>query len=113
MATLECLDGTTTTLLLSRVFSGQVFAGQGIGFGCLTAALLGSVSFIGGEGTIFGLITGVPVIGVLNSAMQLAGLPDLSQNVVKGAVLLIAVGFDTYQKRRRAKETVAKVAVSN
>ncbi len=103
----------TSVLLLSRVFSGQVFTGQGIEFDCLTAALLGGVSFIGGEGTIFGLITGVLIIGVLNNAMQLAGLPDFYQNVVKGAVLLIAVGFDTYQKRRRAQETVAKVAVSN
>lgn len=100
----------TSVLLLSRVFSGQVFTGQGIEFDCLTAALLGGVSFIGGEGTIFGLITGVLIIGVLNNAMQLAGLPDFYQNVVKGTVLLVAVGFDVYQKRRKAKETVARVS---
>ncbi len=100
----------TSVLLLSRVFSGQVFTGQGIEFDCLTAALLGGVSFIGGEGTIFGLITGVLIIGVLNNAMQLAGLPDFYQNVVKGAVLLVAVGFDMYQKRRKVKETVARVS---
>ncbi len=99
----------TSVLLLSRVFSGQVFTGQGIEFDCLTAALLGGVSFIGGEGTIFGLITGVLIIGVLNNAMQLAGLPDFYQNVVKGTVLLVAVGFDVYQKRRRAKATVEGV----
>ncbi|MGB9592545.1 MAG: ABC transporter permease [Anaerolineae bacterium] len=102
----------TSVLLLSRVFSGQVFTGQGIEFDCLTAALLGGVSFIGGEGTIFGLITGVLIIGVLNNAMQLAGLPDFYQNVVKGTVLLVAVGFDMYQKRRRAKETIARVSTS-
>ena len=74
-----------------------------------TAALLGGVSFKGGEGTIFGLITGILIIGVLNNAMQLASFPDFSQNVVKGAVLLIAVGFDVYQKTHKAKETVALV----
>lgn len=100
----------TSVLLLSRVFSGQVFTGQGIEFDCLTAALLGGVSFIGGEGTIFGLITGVLIIGVLNNAMQLAGLPDFYQNVVKGTVLLVAVGFDMYQKRRKAKETTMRVS---
>jgi ABC-type xylose transport system permease subunit len=42
--------------------------------------------------------------------MQLASFPDFSQNVVKGAVLLAAVGFDVYQKSYKAKETVAKVA---
>ena len=99
----------TSVLLLSRVFAGQVSTGAGIEFDCLTAALLGGVSFKGGEGSIFGLITGVLIIGVLNNAMQLASFPDFSQNVVKGVVLLAAVGFDTYQKNRKAKETIARV----
>jgi ribose transport system permease protein len=103
-------SGITSVLLLSRVFNGQVSTGAGIEFDSLTAALLGGVSFKGGEGTIFGLFTGVLIIGVLNNGMQLFGLQDFYQNLVKGAVLLIAVGFDTYQKSRKAKETVAKVA---
>ena len=103
-------SGITSVLLLSRVVSGQVSTGQGIEFDCLTAALLGGVSFKGGEGSIFGLITGVLIIGVLNNAMQLSGFPDFYQNVIKGAVLLLAVGFDTYQKNKKARETVAKVA---
>jgi ribose transport system permease protein len=103
-------SGITSILLLSRVASGQVSTGQGIEFDCLTAAILGGVSFIGGEGSVFGLVTGVLIIGVLNNAMQLAGLPDFYQNLVKGAVLLIAVGFDMYQKNKKAKETIARVA---
>jgi ribose transport system permease protein len=104
------ISAITSVLLLSRVFAGQVSTGQGIEFDCLTAALLGGVSFIGGEGTVFGLITGVLIIGVLNNAMQLASFPDFYQLVVKGAVLLLAVAFDVYQKGRRTKEPVAKVA---
>lgn len=100
----------TTVLLLSRVFAGQTITGQGLEFDCLTAALLGGVSFKGGEGNIFGLMVGMLIIGVLNNAMQLATFPDFSQTVVKGAVLLIAVAFDVYQKNRKAKETVARVA---
>ncbi|PKO00081.1 MAG: ribose ABC transporter permease [Chloroflexi bacterium HGW-Chloroflexi-4] len=103
-------SGITAVLLLSRVFAGQTFTGQGLEFDCLTAALLGGVSFKGGEGTIFGLMVGMVIIGVLNNAMQLAAFPDFSQTVVKGAVLLIAVAFDVYQKNRKAKATVAKVA---
>jgi ribose/xylose/arabinose/galactoside ABC-type transport system permease subunit len=104
------ISSITTVLLLSRVFAGQTITGQGLEFDCLTAALLGGVSFKGGEGTIFGLMVGMLIIGVLNNAMQLATFPDFSQTVVKGAVLLIAVAFDVYQKNRKAKETVAKVA---
>jgi ribose/xylose/arabinose/galactoside ABC-type transport system permease subunit len=104
------VTGITTVLLLSRVFAGQTITGQGVEFDCLTAALLGGVSFKGGEGTIFGLIVGIIIIGVLNNAMQLASFPDFTQTVVKGAVLLIAVAFDVYQKNRKAKATVAGVA---
>jgi ribose transport system permease protein len=106
------ISAITSILLLSRVFAGQTVTGAGIEFDCLTAALLGGVSFKGGEGSIFGLMTGVLIIGVLNNAMQLASFPDFSQNVVKGAVLLAAVGFDVYQKNRKAKETVARVVAS-
>ena len=104
------VSSITTVLLLSRVFAGQTITGQGLEFDCLTAALLGGVSFKGGEGSIFGLMVGMLIIGVLNNAMQLATFPDFSQTVVKGTVLLIAVAFDVYQKNRKAKETVAKVA---
>ncbi len=104
------VSGITSILLLSRVFAGQVFTGQGVEFDALTAALLGGFSFKGGEGTIFGLMTGILIIGVLNNAMQLASFPDFSQNVVKGAVLLAAVAFDVYQKSAKAKETVKRVA---
>jgi ribose transport system permease protein len=99
----------TSVLLLSRVFAGQTVTGQGLEFDCLTASLLGGVSFKGGEGTVFGLMVGIIIIGVLNNAMQLASFPDFSQTVVKGVVLLAAVGFDTYQKNRKAKETIARV----
>lgn len=104
------ISAITTVLLLSRVFAGQTITGQGLEFDCLTAALLGGVSFKGGEGNVFGLMVGMLIIGVLNNAMQLATFPDFSQQVVKGAVLLIAVAFDVYQKNRKAKETVARVA---
>jgi ribose transport system permease protein len=104
------ISSITTVLLLSRVFAGQTVTGQGLEFDCLTAALLGGVSFKGGEGTIFGLMVGIIIIGVLNNAMQLASFPDFSQTVVKGSVLLIAVAFDVYQKSRKSKEHVAEVA---
>ncbi len=100
--------GITAVVLLSRVFNGQVTTGAGIEFDALTAALLGGVSFAGGEGTIWGLVTGVMIIAVLNNGMQLFGLQDFYQNLIKGALLLAAVGFDEYQKSRRAKEITAR-----
>jgi ribose transport system permease protein len=106
-------SGITSVIMLSRVFNGQVSTGSGIEFDALTAALLGGVAFAGGEGTILGLVTGVLIIGVLNNGMQLFGLPDYYQNLVKGALLLAAVGYGEYQKSRRAKETIGIVKAQN
>jgi len=106
-------SGVTSVIMLSRVFNGQVSTGSGIEFDALTAALLGGVAFAGGEGTILGLITGVLIIGVLNNGMQLFGLQDYYQNLVKGALLLVAVGYGEYQKSRRAKETIDIVKAQN
>lgn len=106
-------SGITSVIMLSRVFNGQVTTGRGIEFDALTAALLGGVSFAGGEGTILGLTTGVLIIGVLNNGMQLFGLQDFYQSLVKGALLLAAVGYDEYQKSRRAKETIEVVKAEN
>ena len=106
-------SGVTAVIMLSRVFNGQVSTGSGIEFDALTAALLGGVAFAGGEGTILGLVTGVLIIGVLNNGMQLFGLHDYYQNLVKGALLLAAVGYGEYQKSRRAKETIDIVKAQN
>jgi len=93
----------TSTLLLSRVFSGQVYTGQGMEFDCMTAAVLGGISFKGGEGSITGLLAGVLIIAVLNNALQLLSLVDYYQMVIKGIVLMAAVGLDTYQNNRQNK----------
>jgi ABC-type multidrug transport system ATPase subunit len=63
-----------------------------------------------GKTTVLNLITGVMIIAVLNNGMQLFGLPDFYQNIIKGALLLAAVGYDQYQKNRRSKEAVVRVA---
>jgi len=45
--------------------------------------------------------------------MQLFGLQDFYQALVKGALLLAAVGYDQYQKSRRAREIFEKAAASS
>lgn len=57
---------------------------------------------------MWGLVTGVLILGILGNGMQLIGMNTYVQYVVKGLVLLAAVGFDTYQKAQAQK--VKKVA---
>ncbi|BCR36719.1 ABC transporter permease [Mariniplasma anaerobium] len=82
--------------------------GPGTEFTALTAAIIGGISFKGGEGKIWGLIVGIFILQVLSNGMQLSGLGAYVQYVVKGAILLFAVIFDEYQKSKRSKPKIEK-----
>ena len=76
----------------------------GTEFTALTAAIVGGVSFMGGEGNIPALVAGVFVLAVLGNGMQLAGWGIYAQYIVRGVILLGAVAFDDYQKSLRLKK---------
>ena len=86
-------------VLFGRAGSASSSTGPGTEFSAITAAFLGGISFKGGEGKIWGLVTGVFILGVLSNGMQLVGMGTYSQYIVQGFVLLGAVGFDEFQKR--------------
>lgn len=87
-------------VLLSRVNSGQPKAGDGYEMDIITAVVLGGVSIVGGVGSILGVIVGVMIMGVLANGMILLNVGDYYQRIVKGLVLLAAVGLDQLSKRR-------------
>lgn len=89
-------------VLLSRVNSGQPGAGTGYEMDIITACVLGGISVTGGEGRIITVIVGVLTIGILSNGLVLMGVNEFWQNVVKGAVLLLAVSIDAIGKRRKA-----------
>lgn len=89
-------------VLLSRVNSGQPGAGTGYEMDIITACVLGGISVTGGEGKIITVIVGVLTIGILSNGLVLMGVNEFWQNVVKGAVLLLAVSIDTISKRQKA-----------
>lgn len=66
----------------------------------IAAAFIGGASMRGGVGTVMGAVIGGLVLGVLNNGMSLVGIGTDSQQVIKGLVLLAAVGFDVWNKRR-------------
>ena len=100
----------SSIVLFARSGSAASSTGPGTEFSCMTAAVLGGISFKGGEGKMWGLVTGVLILGVLGNGMQLIGMGTYSQYIVKGFVLLAAVGFDTYQKSVKTAKRHSPVA---
>ena len=89
-------------LLMSRVNSGQPTGGTGLEMDVLTALVVGGISFSGGQGKIINVISGSLVIGVLTNGLVNVGASEFWQKVIKGLVLLLAVGLDAWQHRKKS-----------
>ncbi len=101
--------GIAGLIMLSRLNSCQPGTGLGFEMDVITAVVLGGVSIAGGEGLFMGVVYGILIIGILSNGMTLMNLYDYYQQVVKGFVLLIAVGVDQYYKYGRTQRKSAAV----
>jgi putative multiple sugar transport system permease protein len=97
MGLLSALAGL---LFAARLNSATPQAGIGMELEAIAAAFIGGASASGGVGTVLGAIIGGFVLGVLNNGMSLIGIGSDVQQVIKGLVLLAAVGFDIYNKKK-------------
>ncbi|HEX5194688.1 MAG TPA: ABC transporter permease [Solirubrobacteraceae bacterium] len=69
----------------------------------ISAVVIGGTSLFGGSGTMFGTVVGVFIPVVLAAGLVIVGVQSFWQQVMIGAILVIAVYFD--QLRRRARST--------
>lgn len=88
-------------VLTSRAASSSPSLGPDTEFTCLSGCILGGITLDGGEGNISGMIIGILIITILGNGMQLMYLGTYPQYVVKGIVLIAAMGFDVYQKKKK------------
>ncbi len=85
----------------ARLTSGHPSAGQGAELTAIAACVLGGISLFGGQGSIVGAFIGALIMGVLSNAMIILKVSPYWQQVVLGIVLLIAITFDVWRRRRR------------
>jgi ribose/xylose/arabinose/galactoside ABC-type transport system permease subunit len=90
-----------TMVMISKANTTNSSFGPGTEFIVLTAAIVGGISFMGGEGNIPALVAGVFILAVLGNGMQLAGWGTYAQFIVRGIILLGAVTFDEYQRNAK------------
>ncbi len=87
------------------IFSGRLnaaspTAGTGFELDAIAACYIGGASASGGIGTIIGAVIGGLVMGVLNNGMSIMSIGIDWQQAIKGLVLLLAVAFDIYSRRK-------------
>jgi putative multiple sugar transport system permease protein len=87
------------------IFAGRLnqagpTAGTSFELDAIAAAFIGGAAVQGGVGKVVGAITGGLIMAVINNGMSLIGAPSERVMLVKGLVLLAAVAYDVWTKRR-------------
>ncbi len=96
-------------LLTARVYSAQPQAAAGLELEAITAAALGGVSMFGGVGNIPGAVVGALLVGVLGNGMNLLRVASYPQQIIQGAVLILAVAIDMITAQRLEGKRGAKL----
>lgn len=88
------LAGIGGMILSSRIMSGSPVLGQGYELDAIAAVVIGGTSLFGGVGSLLGTLVGVLIIGVMNNGLDLLNVSSYYQQILKGAIIVIAVLLD-------------------
>jgi D-xylose transport system permease protein len=97
---LGVLCGIAGAIASARLNGASLDIGQGYELLVIAAAVIGGTSFAGGIGTVPGAILGALVMQALTYGLSYLGYSTPVQNIASGVVLVVAVGFDTWNRRR-------------
>lgn len=93
-ALLGALTGIASLIFTARVGSASPDAGVLKELDAIAACVIGGASLMGGRGTIFGACLGALIMATLDNGMSLLNVRDYLQDIIKGSILVAAVGLD-------------------
>jgi ribose/xylose/arabinose/galactoside ABC-type transport system permease subunit len=93
--------GLAGVLTAARLASALANAGTGMELQVIAATIIGGTSMFGGSGSILGTLIGVTFMNVIANAMILMRISVYYQSMVIGAIIILAVGIDQYNRARR------------
>jgi D-xylose transport system permease protein len=94
------LSAVAGIVLTARVGSATSDAGRMMELDAIAAAVIGGTSLLGGQGTVWGALLGALVMASLDNGMSLMNTEAYWQPILKGTILVVAVGADIASRRR-------------
>ncbi len=91
---LGAFTGIAAVIYTARVASGTPDAGTLLELDAIAACVIGGTSLMGGRGTVFGACLGALIMASLDNGMSLLNYADYTQELIKGSILVAAVGID-------------------
>jgi D-xylose transport system permease protein len=99
-ALLGALTGIAALIFTARVGSASPDAGVLKELDAIAACVIGGASLMGGRGTIFGACLGALIMASLDNGMSLLNVSDYLQDIIKGSILVAAVGLDMLGRKQ-------------
>ena len=97
---LGALTGVAALIFTARVGSAAPDAGVLKELDAIAACVIGGASLMGGRGTVFGACLGALIMASLDNGMSLLNVSDFMQDIIKGSILVAAVGLDMVGKKQ-------------
>jgi D-xylose transport system permease protein len=97
---LGALSGIAGIIYTARVGSAGPDAGTLLELDAIAACVIGGASLMGGRGSVLGACLGALFMASLDNGMSLKNVPDFTQDIVKGSILVVAVGLDVFGRRK-------------
>lgn len=97
---LGALTGIAALIFTARVGSASPDAGTLKELDAIAACVIGGASLMGGRGTIFGACLGALIMASLDNGMSLLNVKDFMQDIIKGSILVAAVGLDMLGRKQ-------------
>jgi erythritol transport system permease protein len=105
--------GTVGLLLAADLPAATPRGGEFYELNAIAAVVIGGAALSGGRGTIRGTLIGAFVIGFLVDGLVLVGVSVFWQQVIKGAVIILAVAVDQIQQKLQKRRDLKRVAAPN
>jgi D-xylose transport system permease protein len=99
-ALLGALTGVASLIFTARVGSAAPDAGVLKELDAIAACVIGGASLVGGRGTVFGACLGALIMASLDNGMSLLNVRDFLQDIIKGSILVAAVGLDMMGRKQ-------------
>lgn len=97
------LSGLAGIIMTSRVAAAAASAGEGFEMDVIASVVLGGTLQSGGKGTILGTIIGIFIFGVIENGMNIMGLPTYYKMLIKGFVIIAALGYSVLIPEKKRK----------
>lgn len=99
-ALLGVLTGIAAIINTARLASASTDDGALKELDAIAACVIGGASLMGGRGTIFGACLGALIMTSLDNGMSLMGTEDYMKDIIKGSILVTAVGLDMFGRKQ-------------